>query len=400
MTPIRTLAIAVVVSVSMSVAAPTAAFAQDATAAKKAKRLFTQGNKAFDDGRYADALAAYRASYELVERPSTQFNIAVCRDRIGELEGAYVDYERFLDLATDSKADRERIEKAKTRLVELDTTLAIAVTVTSSPVGAAVYFDDDHNILGRTPVQLHLPIGVATFRLEAPGYIAKSQEINVRPGAQPALDLVLEPLARLTVTSDPSTAIIEIEGNIPRSAVGRLDVELEPGTYLVTTKAEGYLHKTVEVTLASESPASMHVPLEKLPDKEPVIDVKPPPPPPVSGGGNGATLEYAGLGAGVVGLAALAFGIERGITASARSDDAQAAAVGGEFDSDLYDSAQSAETTMVVMYGIGGAGLIAAGVLYWMGTRADARAQRDSRALAITPSVTSAGAGVSIAGSF
>jgi hypothetical protein len=389
-------AIAIAVTVTVSATAPTTAAAQDAKTAKKAKRLFTQGNKAFDDGRYADALAAYRASYELVERPSTLFNIAVCRDRIGELEDAYVDYEKFLEIATKSKADTDRADKAKERIAELDTSLAIAVIVTSSPVGAAVYFEDDHNILGRTPVQLNLPIGVTGFRLEAPGHIPKSAELNVRPGIQPTLDLVLAPLAKLTVTAAPSNATIEVEGNIPRSAAGRLDIELEPGTYLITVKADGYTLQTVEIAVVSGTPASKHVALEKVVADEPPVQDKPPLPPPARGGGNGKTLKYTGLGVGVAGIAALAFGIERGITASARSDDAQAAAVGGEFDSALYDSAQSAETTMIIMYAVGAAGLISGGVLYWMGVKADARTER----LAVTPVVTPTSAIVGLSGSF
>ena len=375
--------------------APSTAHADDAS---KAKSLFDNGNKAFDDGRYSDALAAYRASYALVERPSTLFNIAVCSDRLGDHEGAYVDYEAFLAIATDSPADAERMEKSRARLVELDESLGIEVIVTSSPAGAAVYFEGDDAIVGRTPIALLLPIGVTEIRLEAPGHLAESAEIAVRAGAKPRADVELAPLAKLTLTATPSNATIEIEGDVPRSAAGRLDAELAPGTYVVTVRAEGFESKTTNVTVESGSPASKHIALQALPPPE--RDPDPTPLPiPVRSSPRGKQLRYGGIALGAVGVVALAFGVERGLTASARSDDAQAAAVGGTFDADLYDSARSAENMMIVMYALGVASIGGGVVAYLLSRRAGARAET-TRSVTIAPAITPSGATVGISGSF
>ena len=75
------------------------AMVQGRASKAKAKRLFVQGSKAFSEGRYADGLASFRASYSQVERPRTLYNIATCQDRLGQVEAAYVDYKRFEKVA-------------------------------------------------------------------------------------------------------------------------------------------------------------------------------------------------------------------------------------------------------------------------------------------------------------
>ena len=92
---------------------------------KRAKELFAVGNKAFDEARYKEALASYKASYGLVPRPSTAYNIAQCHDFLGESEQALVEYQRFLslpggkpDLIADAQA-RVRWVGHRGRLCEL-----------------------------------------------------------------------------------------------------------------------------------------------------------------------------------------------------------------------------------------------------------------------------------------
>lgn len=79
----------------------------------EARSLFEAGQAAFSDGRFEDALARWRESYELTEHPELLYNIATSLDRLGRLEEAMDEYEAFLEAmpdATNRNYVRRRVE--------------------------------------------------------------------------------------------------------------------------------------------------------------------------------------------------------------------------------------------------------------------------------------------------
>jgi tetratricopeptide (TPR) repeat protein len=72
-----------------------------ARAESEAERLYNQGQTAYDDGRYDDALTAWQKSYQLSKLPGLLFNIAQAerlRARPGDCTKAVAHYKQFIQL--------------------------------------------------------------------------------------------------------------------------------------------------------------------------------------------------------------------------------------------------------------------------------------------------------------
>ncbi len=92
--------------------APTPAASGDARA------HFQRGQRAYSEGRYADALLAFRAAFALQPLPALEFNIARCHEQLGQLAEAIAAYRRFIARSpTGATTDhaRERVRQLEAR---------------------------------------------------------------------------------------------------------------------------------------------------------------------------------------------------------------------------------------------------------------------------------------------
>ena len=365
---------------------------------KKAKNLFTLGNQSFKDGRYSDALASYRSSFELVERPRTLFNIAVCRDRLGDLEGGFVDYQRFL--ATAQERDADLVERARTRVAELQASLTLKVVITSSPAGAAIHLgpDAESPVAGRTPATLELKLGQHSLYLVAAGHSPVAAKVEVTAGTPARLDVTLPPLGRIALTAAPADAsiqVLEVDGAV---ATGSLSRELEPGTYTVEVTRANYHSQRVTLQLLGRDALNRHIVLQPVQEAAPLGPEQPTGGPgPAVDGSPGRGLRYTGLGLGVLGVLAVSTGARFAERARSLSTEAQARADDGEWDPVTYDDAVRTERQMYIALGLGGAALLTGGLLYALG-RSAAKPRRD--AVTVQPSLTGRAAGFTVLGSF
>jgi tetratricopeptide (TPR) repeat protein len=76
--------------------------AHDAQQEKEARAHFDRAEKAFNLGRFEEALAAYQAAYEALPLPAFLFNIAQCHRNLRNREQAIFFYQRYLSLAPDA----------------------------------------------------------------------------------------------------------------------------------------------------------------------------------------------------------------------------------------------------------------------------------------------------------
>jgi tetratricopeptide (TPR) repeat protein len=76
--------------------------AHDARQEKIARGHFDKAEKAFNLGRFDEALAGYQAAYEALPLPAFVFNIAQCHRNLGNDEQAVFFYQRFLSLQPDA----------------------------------------------------------------------------------------------------------------------------------------------------------------------------------------------------------------------------------------------------------------------------------------------------------
>jgi len=106
-----------VLFVGLVLLCPGVAFAQGNDARNQAARAkFEAGKRAFAEGRYEDALIAFRWSYQLSARPQLQYNLGLAYDRLRRDEEALAAFKAYL--TWDAKAERAVEVRARVNALE------------------------------------------------------------------------------------------------------------------------------------------------------------------------------------------------------------------------------------------------------------------------------------------
>jgi hypothetical protein len=142
-----------------------------------ARELDQSGVRIFREGRYADAIRYFRAAYRMGGPPSELWNIARCRERLDDAEGAVLAIDEYLAQRDLSPADRAEAERESRAL----RTRASLLTVTTTPSGAVVTIDG-RQAPGPTPVSLEIPAGSHTLVLKHDGYAPQTRPLEARFG--------------------------------------------------------------------------------------------------------------------------------------------------------------------------------------------------------------------------
>lgn len=141
------------------------------------------------------------------------------------------------------------IEEGKTEFISAQLSNECAVLISSEPAGAILSIDG--RVTGATPLNLKLPAGNHTFRLEAENYKTYEKEINV-DGSSPSLLFEMEStLTRLVVKSN-RYASLYVDGKYQMGIGGSMpDTLLLPhGNYKIEGKV-GHRYDSKTVSLSS-----------------------------------------------------------------------------------------------------------------------------------------------------
>jgi hypothetical protein len=161
-----------------------AASADDAL--PRARVLDQQGVRAFQQGRYRDAIQYFEDALALGGPSSELWNIAKCHQKLDEPEAADEALERYLargDLSATDRADAERLRK------EIQSRPS-PITVTSSPSGAKVTIDGRPR--GTTPMTVDVPPGTHAVGLTKVGYGAHEEKVTAKWGRAIVVDSSLD----------------------------------------------------------------------------------------------------------------------------------------------------------------------------------------------------------------
>lgn len=307
MTPGDRLRIAALAAAIVLAASPVAANAQ----APEAEALFREGRKLLDEGKTAAACEKFAASERLERSVGTLLNLGDCHERLGKLASAWAAFKKAEATARRAGNDDKRLAEARrrARLVEVDLSM---------------------------------------------------------------LTILVPPESRL------EGLVIRRGDDIVDGASWGDEVPLDPGPYLISAEAPGRQRWEAEVIIAERSDRdTITIPrLEKLSYSEPE-----PEPEPVDAlmvsrterrdGGTFTPTRRVAIGVGAVGLGAIGGGIAFGIRArrfqaaadevcpTQLCDNPEALAVNEE--------AQDAALAANVMFGVGGASLAAAVVMWIVG---------------------------------
>jgi len=206
----------------------------------RARSYFDRGVAFADEERWGEALEFFRRSDEIVERPSTVFNMGVAQYRLGAVLGAIASLERFLEIA-DPVEERSRRRAARELLERLRPAVATLV-FTVAPADARVLVDGEAVLgVGRERTTRVDP-GRRQVEVTAPGHLPVRAVVAVLPGGTERRTITLSPAppapASLQVRSDVDDALIRLGED--EVGIGSVELQLSPGPYVVQVRAEGY----------------------------------------------------------------------------------------------------------------------------------------------------------------
>ncbi len=142
-----------------------------------ARELDQQGVRSFRAGHYTDAIAYFRAAFQLGGPPSELWNIVRCREGMDDIEGAAAGIDEYVaqkDVLPQDRADAAREGQALRARTSV-------LTVTTSPPGASVSIDGKA-APGSTPLSIDLRAGSHTVVVQHGGYLPTSQSVEARFG--------------------------------------------------------------------------------------------------------------------------------------------------------------------------------------------------------------------------
>jgi hypothetical protein len=154
----------------------------------RARVLDGEGVKAFQEGRYNDAIRFFEEAHRLGGPPFELWNIAKCHLRLDQPEQAAEMLERYLstkDLPPDDRKEAsEQLDELRRRPSSL--------TVSSSPAGATVVVDGKTVDSGKTPLSTSVPPGTHTIVVQLENHAPFTRQVEARYGRAVIVDAPLE----------------------------------------------------------------------------------------------------------------------------------------------------------------------------------------------------------------
>jgi hypothetical protein len=166
----------------------------------EAKAQFERGSEAMKSGKLADALALFRRSHELLPKPATLMNVALCEEKLGLLAAAHAHYQevlaRFPEDARRVARAKELLDALAPRLPRLRIALA-----PGAPSGTQIRRDDIVIDQARLGAEEIVDPGQHVVIVAAPGRIERRYDVKVLEGARS--DILVEPGAPVPSVAPP-----------------------------------------------------------------------------------------------------------------------------------------------------------------------------------------------------
>lgn len=193
------LVVALLVGADLATARPALAADPPPAAAATAEHLFEEGRTLMASGKYADACPKLAESHRLDPGVGTLLNLGDCYEKLGRTASAWATYREAETLAHRA-GQKERAAHSAARADALKKELSyLVIDVASDTPGIVVKRDGE--AVGQPVWSTRVPIdpGEHTIEASAPGYLAKSQKVNV--AARSEQRVAVGGLARAPVTA-------------------------------------------------------------------------------------------------------------------------------------------------------------------------------------------------------
>jgi hypothetical protein len=155
------------------------------------EQLFSQGSALMEQGKYADALPLLERAQKADPGIGTQFNIAVCHQKLGRLGSAFREFREVEKLARAS-GKKVREEAAREKLGEVKTRAPAFAIKTSEPGDVSIRID---GIAIAKEDWSWYPVDPGTHRVEAIAATKKPWSKDISTPAEGAVaEIVVPPL--------------------------------------------------------------------------------------------------------------------------------------------------------------------------------------------------------------
>jgi hypothetical protein len=264
-----------VVALALAVLAVGSATIARAGDSGRGKELFEEGRDLFRKKAYREAAAKFEHAYRVDPVPHFLFNIAKCRENLGEHGRAVQGYERYLQVWPESPQKPE-VEKTIAALEKKLFLTLTRVRVESAPPGASVQVDgaETHT----TPVSLFLAAGKHTLRFELPGHLEQLTTVEVAQGQAQAVQATLvsgSTPGRIRVVGGPSGAAIWLDGAPVGTTPLAAPLEASPGPHSIEAKLEGKLPFTAMIDVEAGKERELPLGMLDLPSGPEATVTKP-----------------------------------------------------------------------------------------------------------------------------
>lgn len=172
-------------------------------AVEKARQLFAEGSKDYQQKQYAKAYVSYVASWALKQHYATAANLADCEIHLGKYRDAAEHLAYAIRLGPkDDAAQRKKLQAALDQMRSHIGT----VTLTVDEEGAEVLVDEI--VIGKAPLADPVFANPGRHRIRARGRQSSSKEevVEAAPGSTHAITLRLEAIATNPPASPTSSA--------------------------------------------------------------------------------------------------------------------------------------------------------------------------------------------------
>lgn len=212
--------------IAMLALAPASALAQsaDPNAAAKlpiARKLYDEGVDAINKGRWSTAYDKFKASYELVPRPITLFNLAGAQSQTGRLVEASESYRRFLRDTSDGRFNEMRAE-ATSQLEQIDKQIAqVTIDIAHLESDDVVMVDEIEFPHSALHTAIPMNPGQHVARVQRGQNAIANRKITLASGATESVQIdlpILQP--DLTVHRDPESGAPGVTGTATRNEPG------------------------------------------------------------------------------------------------------------------------------------------------------------------------------------
>jgi hypothetical protein len=222
-----------------------------------------RGDRAMDEGRFADALAAYdEAAAANPGAPTILYNRGRALEHLGRHAEAYDALVRF---RASAPADLLAKVPGLDRLIAEIRAKVALITVRADVAGAEVFVRGRSAF--RTPREGPIAVdpGPVAIEIRAPKHAPYSKTLEVAPGETHVVDAVLRPeaaLGALRVRPDVPTATVQIDG---RPVAPSTAVPLSEGRHEVVVREPGHEERRLEAFVQAGATTDVDVTLRRDP---------------------------------------------------------------------------------------------------------------------------------------